>query len=108
MLKDLDVDVLSNPFALANAFITATLRENHGTIRYLASIGGDINSCNELGVTPLHAAATLTSGATCRLLLQLACKPKWDPEWISVAPSCRLHNIQWRSRQFAHFGRRKY
>jgi len=79
MLRELDVDVLSESCSVADAFIAATLSENHATIRYLASIGGDINGCNEFGITPLHAAACLTSGATCELLLQLSAAPNGVP-----------------------------
>jgi len=75
MLRDLDVDVLSDHFVMADAFISATLSENHDTLRYLVSIGADINSLNELGVTPLHAAACLESGTTCKLLLHLGANP---------------------------------
>ena len=75
MLRDLGVDVLSDYSAMADAFISATLHENHDTLRYLVSIGADINSLNELGVTPLHAAACLKSGTTCKLLLHLGASP---------------------------------
>lgn len=77
MLEELGLDILSDSYMIAGAFISATFAQNHDAIRYLASIGGDINSSSEFGVAALHASACVPSLETCDLLLHLGADPNY-------------------------------
>lgn len=63
----------------------ATLRHNREDVKLLVKHGADVNAKGEMGITPLHYAATFRDVAMVEVLMRLGADASLRNEWGQTA-----------------------